>query len=237
MNNIDTFVVNVSSCLYNADEFIQKSKFDSIYACINKDDSLNLRVSAKVLKTKDDIGSILNISDIEKLLPIIKEFTGIKISTDALLNSKLTRVDIKKDIHFEDALHDVISSLREIFSSCTTKNEVLTYYNKVGYNNSLLIKSTFKTVKDSLCIYKKLNEMYLKRNNDNGYYYSFSDEFIQSYKNVLRFERKIQWVKALRKALHVSNDEKVTLKHIFDCTFDLLGEKVNSLIGNIKEVA
>ncbi len=237
-NDIDTFVVRAEKDTYCAKSLIPTSKFDSIHAWIDrKSDELCLRVSAKVLKTPDEAGSILSVTDVERLVPIIKSHTGVCLTADCLCNARLTRVDIKKDIHFKtDKLKHVISSFREMCCISTNKNEILTYCNDVGYENSLVIKSTFKTVKDSICIYDKLYEMWLKRHNDKGYYYSFSDNFKEDYKDVIRFERRLQWAKALRKALHISQRETVTLLHVFNCPYDLVAEKVESLLGNFEEI-
>ena len=233
INNIDTFVIRAEKGTYNAERLIPTSKFDHINAWIDrKNGDLRLRVGAKVLKTPDDLGSIISTDDVAKLPPIINAATGVEISTKALINSSLTIADIKKDIEFDEPLPYVVSALREMASISTSKNEILTYYNDIGYDNSLLIKSTYKTIKDSLCIYNKFNEMYSKRNCDGGYYYSLSDELKKKYKNVLRFERRIQWAKALRKALNVPKGEKVTLQHVLECPYDLVGDKVNSLTGN-----
>lgn len=231
-NNIDAFVIRVEEGTYNVDRFIPTTKYDHVHTWIDRRNrDLRLRVGAKVLMSPDDVGSILSINDIEHLSPIIKKCTGIEISPQVILNSRLTSVDIKKDVHFNKPLPQVVSALREICCVSTTKQEILTYYNDVGFDNSLLIKSTCKSVKDSLCIYNKWYEMWLKRNNDCGYYSSLSNELKEKYKNVLRFERRIQWAKALRKALNIQQGEKITLQHIFDYPYDIVGEKVKKMIG------
>lgn len=233
INNIDTFVIRAKEGTYNADKLVPTSKYDHINAWIDrKNGDLYLRVSAKVLKTHDDLGSITSTYNVAQLPPIIMSATGVEISAETLINSRLTGVDIKKDIEFDEPLPYVISALREMASISTSKNEILTYYSEVGYENSLLIKSTHKTVKDSLCIYNKFNEMYAKRNYDGGYYYSLSDKLEKRYKKVLRFERRIQRANALRKALKVPKGETVTLQHVLECKDDAVGNKVNSLTGN-----
>ena len=231
-NVIDAFEIRVERGSYDARGIIPTSKYDHIHAGIDrKTGELKLRVGAKVLMTPNDLGSITSISDMGKLPTLIERCTGVKISTGAMFKSRLTALEVKKDVHFSEPLEDVLSALREMSSISTNKQEVLTYYNDVGYKNSILIKSTSKSVKDSLCIYNKLYEMWLKRKKDCGYYFSFSHELKENYKNVLRFERKIRWASALRKALKLPEKEKVTLQHVFDSPYNLVGEKVKGLIG------
>lgn len=143
INNIDTFVIRAEKGTYNAERLIPTSKFDHINTWIDrKNGDLRLRVGAKVLKTPDDLGSIISTDDVVKLPPIINATIGVEISTETLINSSLTIAGLKKDIEFDEPLPHVVSALSEIASISTSKNEILTYYNDVGYDNSLLIKST-----------------------------------------------------------------------------------------------
>ena len=231
-NIIDAFEIRVEHGCYDARSIIPTSKFDHIHAGIDRrTGELKLRVGAKVLMTPNDLGSITSISDMGKLPTLIERCTGVKVSTGAMFKSRLTSLDVKKDVHFPEPLEDVLSALREMSSISTNKQEVLTYYNDVGYKNSILIKSTSKSVKDSLCVYNKLYEIWLKRKKDKGYYFSVPTQLREKYKDVLRFERKIRWAAALRKALKLPEGERVTLKHVFDSPYDLVGEKVKGLIG------
>lgn len=58
-----------------------------------------------------------------------------------------------------------------------------------------------------------------KRNCDRGYYYSLSDELKEKDKNVLRFERRIQWAKALRKRLHTEYQHAIREELLYKWKF------------------
>jgi len=191
--------------------------------------------SGRVVKTPMYLGGItIDNVDIfhQELLKM-----GVIMSKSTLLNARLSQLDVKKDIHFGDEINlsDAISMFRERAMANTSKYHMLLFEKSLGLNNSLLIKTTTKTTTDSLCIYKKLQEMFDKRRYDDGYYASFDSAFLDTCKDMLRFERRIKGAKVLRRALHLKTGQKVTLQTVFDCPFDILQEKITEHLS-LKEI-
>lgn len=196
-----------------------------IKTLIKKDRSLSIQCSGRVVKTPTFLGGItLDNFDIfhEEILN-----TGVIVSKDELLNAQVSQLDVKKDVHFKSTnLSHAISMLRERAIPSTNKYHIITYDKPLGVIDSLLIKTTTKSTTDSLAIYKKLAEMKANRKNDYGYFNSFDYEFLDSCKDILRFERRLKGAKKLRQALHLPKKTKVTLNVVLNSPYNILQEKI-----------
>lgn len=208
-----------------ADNWIAGSQ-GHITTRLKSNDFLTIEASGKVVKSSTYLGGITQENFDLFHQEVLK--AGVILSKETLLNARLSKLDVKKDIHFLGTnLSDAISLFRERAIPSTQNFHMLLFKKQLGINNSLLIKTTTKTTVDSLSIYNKFQEMYNERKQDLGYYDSFDDEFLDSCKDILRFERRIYGAKKLRQVLHLQGGEKVTLQAVFDCPFDILQEKID----------
>lgn len=172
--------------------------------------------------------------NIEELQAYIRANINIDIPIDVLLDSRISTVDIKQDMLFPHTsiLEFYISRMREMVSPQTRKAEGITFKSSIGFDSSIVIRSTCKSVRDTLSIYIKLNEIYANRQKDCGYYESLDDEFVDSIvRNIIRFERRISDAKHLREWLGLDNGETVCLRKIFECPFNIIQAKVEQALG------
>ncbi|MBQ4115323.1 hypothetical protein IJD34_07970 [bacterium] len=212
---------------YSLEDYFKKGRHGHVTVKINSNNQLTIESSGRVVKTPTYLGGItpenfdIFYQEIRKL--------GIIVSKETLLNARITQLDVKRDIHWgkNTKLSNIISSLRERAISNSSRFHMILFNKRVGVANSLLIKSRTKTVVDSLTVYNKFEEMYVNRKDPSKYWDSFNDEFKDSIRDVLRFERRIKRVNRLRKALHLDKKDKVNLKAVFDCKFDILFEKID----------
>lgn len=194
---------------------------------------LYVEFSGKTVATSTYLGGV-TMANVNILPAIIKRKTGVSVSLDVLLNSRVTTVDVKHDMQLPHPIivDNYISLLREMAFQSTGKTECISYDKKCGFDHSILIKPTTKTTYDSLAIYNKYTEILDKRRNDGGYFKSFDTEFLErTVKHVIRFERRIRRARELRRAFHLKKNETVTLYKILNCKFDVVGEKVNKILG------
>ncbi len=155
---------------------------------------------------------------------------GLITTAETLLNMPIYWLDVKKDVPVTSP-PEMLSYMRELAYQSTSKNEIVSFVKDLGYEQSLLIKSSAKTIKDSLTIYTKTDEMYTHRNKDMDYYNNFSLDFFVKNGNLLRFERRLQNSKAIKKALHWDKNESVRLVDILECPYNIVGEKVKQIFN------
>ena len=206
-------------------------------------DKLKLTVSSKVVMEKNKFGCI-NQDNIVFHPEIIFNATGYVIDLETILSSPLFWFDVKTDTFNNTGIpnKDVLSSLRERANAHTQKQEVIAYKDfddvendcnvasfdkKMGYLNSVVIRSTAKTVKDSTVIYDKIKEIKANKWHGADYYNNFSEDYLLEHGYTLRFERRFQSSKDIIKAHHFTDIKQVTLRDIFNSDVDVVAEKVN----------
>ncbi len=191
---------------------------------------LHVTVTSKTVPIPDKL-NFITVEDLQKHQDIIFNSTGYYIPFEVIMSSQLFWLDIKKDVVNATGYSnkDVISVLREKSYKNTTKTETPSFDKNKGFENSVLITSTCKKVKDSICVYEKISEIISTRRSYPDYYKNFSDEFLVRNANILRFERRLQSSKDIKKAFKLEHQEIVTLSDIFNSNADVVNEKVQKL--------
>ena len=119
----------------------------------------------------------INMDKMQFLVEKLAENKGLIVTAETLLDMTVTCIDCKIDVPVSDKLA-MLSFLRELAYKNTSKQEIITYYNQIGFENSVLVKSSCKTVKDSLLIYSKAEEIIANKKDDLDYYHNFSSQFL-----------------------------------------------------------
>lgn len=191
---------------------------------------LHLTATSKVVVIPDTLNHI-TIDDINKHSEIILNSTGYDIPFEVIMTSPLFWLDMKTDVENTTGFNNkaVYSVLREKAYQKTTRHETPSFDKKHGFENSLLITSSSKTVNDSLEIYNKVDEIKASCWLYPEYYNNFSEEFLRQNANILRFERRLQKAKDIKKAFHLEEQKNVTLSDIFNSNVDVVAEKVRKL--------
>lgn len=239
-NKIDKAVIYVicnSFSVIDSEKFKQNlndfNRYKHIKVTLTRNKELRCEFTGKVLKNANTL-ELIGSDNIYLVSETIEDTTGVRIELDVLLSSRLTQVDVTEDLYFEkEKLSDYISTFREMANKSTYKSLINSFRNDLGFENSILIRSSCKTVKDSLTVYKKFDEMYSKRKKDNGYYNSFSAEFLEECKKILRFERRIIGKRQISRALHLPARADVNLNAVFNSEHNLVKEKIFELVGKI----
>lgn len=187
-----------------------------------------LTVSGKTVATKNSLTGITK-ENIKFLIRVLQNKLGLTVAESSFLNMQVYCVDLKKDVIVDyDDVSGLLSYMRELAYKNTTKQEILSYYNQYGFENSVLVKSTCKTIKDSLLIYDKKQEIFKNRKSDFDYFNNFSSDFFKTNQNILRFERRLQKAKNIRKAFH---SQSIRLEDLLNSPYNVLGEKVCEVLG------
>lgn len=206
---------------------------------IKRSSSYLLKFGSKLLNQNDSLQGY-NISNIEKVIPVLnKNLSFTYFTLETLLNSQVYWVDVKVDVNNTTnvSTEDFMSILRDLSSTKTNKLELLEYKREnksfikgIGYNKSLLIKSTCKTVNDSLMIYPKIEEIYNLRHKDPEYYNRFSTEFKIKNANLIRFERRLQNSRNIKKAYGLT--KRPLLLDILTSSRAVVSQRVHELFIN-----
>jgi len=228
-NEIDKFGIIIPRDRYTYNSSMWK--FNNPHINIKKKyGNLRLTISSKIIQRHNSFGYI-SYDDLFKYSEIIYNSTGYNIALDEILNAQLYWLDIKRDIANTTGYsnREVISVLREMLYKNTTKYETPSFDKDKGYENSILLKSTCKTVKDSFTVYDKIAEIIGNRFKEQEYYNNFSKDFLEENTNILRFERRLQSSRDVKKAFHFEGLKKVTLIDIFNSNTDVVAEKVHKI--------
>lgn len=120
----------------------------------------------------------LHEGNIEELQAYIKENINIDIPIDVLLDSRISSVDIKQDIFFPESsiLELNISRMKNMVSPQTRKAEGVTFKSSIGFDSSIVIRSTCKSISDTLTAYIKLNEIHLTGKNGDSLEINLKDK-------------------------------------------------------------
>lgn len=206
---------------------------------IKRNSSFLLKFGSKLLDQNDSLNGY-NISNIEKVVPMLNNHLSLPYFTlKTLLNSQVYWVDVKVDVNNTTnvSTEDFMSILRDLATTKTNKLELLEYKKEnssfikgIGYNKSLLIKSTCKTVNDSLMIYPKIEEIYSLRHKDPEYYNRFSAEFKMENTNLIRFERRLQNSRNIKKNYGLPKNP--LLLDILTSSRAVVSQRVNELFLN-----
>ena len=193
-----------------------------------------LTASSRALLVKDELPEI-SVDNIGFYPSIIEQSKNIKINTDTILTAPLFWIDVCTDVLNTTGLQiqDYISILREKAYQKTLKNEIIVGFDKdKGFECSLTIKSSCKTVKDSLAIYDKINEIKANKYHNPDYYNNFSADFLHKNHNLIRFERRLQSANDIKKAYSLEHLSTVTLKDIFTCNNNVVADKTMEIFLN-----
>lgn len=191
------------------------------------DNKVKLIFSSKILAKRDDLTGI-TADNISQIPEIVYKCTPYNVTKEELLSSPVTWLDVKRDILNNTGIKhsDFISILADRASYRTNKDEVITFDKKSGVNDSLVIRSTCKTVYDSFCIYPKIAELRACKRKDPEYFGLFSDDFLFVNANLVRFERRLQNSKTIKKVFGLQHLKAVTLFDIFNSDKDVVAERV-----------
>lgn len=172
----------------------------------------------------------LNMDKVPLLVDDLEYNAGLIVTAETFLNMEVACIDCKIDVPVSDK-PAMLSFLRELAYQNTSKTEIITYYNQLGFENSILIKPSCKTVKDSLLIYDKIDEIIAKKTEDADYYNNFSRKFLNDNANLLRFERRLQKSKWVKKAFHLEDKRGMaTLRDVLESPYNVVGEKVKQVL-------
>ena len=104
--------------------------------------------------------------------------------------------------------------MREALCPYTRKIQILIYENDLEAKKSLLLKPITKTSRASLCVYSKYSELIAHRHKESEYFKQFSPQFLETCKNLLRFERRLTSFRALREAFHIERKGPIFVKDL-----------------------
>ena len=227
-NEFDKLKIQVKSDFYTNPRKIKSGKALGLSFYTDKVNDLIATFSGKICSSNCDFGSI-TCENYTTLLDKLSQ-NEIIIYPFSFLNSTVLSFDVKKDLILNSSTCNYLSALRESLSVSTRKNLLMDFYNEIGFNESILVKSSNKTTRDSLLIYSKLTEKYANRRKYPEYFKQFDAEFLEKNKYTIRLERRLASFKDMRKALNITESRPVTVKDVLFSRVDLVQEKFNQLI-------
>lgn len=190
----------------------------------------HLTVTSKLLPKFNTLNSI-TIEDVKKHSEVIADITGYYIPFEVLMYSPLYWLDMKTDVQNTTGYSNdkIYSVLREKCYKNTTRHEIVTFAKKLGFEHSILITSSSKSVNDSFTIYNKIDEIKTTRYFNQDYYNNFTEAFYEQNANLFRFERRIQKNRNIKKAFHLEELMHITLSDVYNSDVDVVAEKVQKL--------
>ena len=194
----------------------------------------NLTVSSRAVLEKNKLPKISG-NNIDLYTSTIERATNIHVDANTLLNSSLYWLDVCVDVINDTGLDnkDFIGILRERAYQKTSKHEVIVGFDKdKGFECSLTIKSSCKTIKDSLAIYSKIPEIKSNMYSQPDYYNNFSPQYMLENAYLIRNERRMQSLSAIKKAYHLEQLSVVTLNDIFACEANVVADKIMDIFLN-----
>ena len=227
-NEFDKLKIQIKNELYTNPRKIKNGKSLGLSFYTDKANDLIITISGKICSSMCDFGSVT----CENYIVILDKLSqyGIFISPFDFLNSTVFAFDVKKDIILDSPSSLYISAIRESSLLSTNKVIQIDFLNKLGFEESLLIKSSNKTTRDSFLIYSKFTEIYANRRKYPEYFNQFDSEFLEKNKYTIRLERRLASFKDMRKALNITESRPVTVKDVLFSRVDLVQEKFNQLI-------
>jgi len=229
LNEFDKLKIQVKKNSYVNPQKIKTGKSLGLSFYNDQANDLIATFSGKICSSKDDFGGITH-ENYNLILETLTDNWGIIITPFNFLNSTVFAFDVKKDIILDSPSSLYISAIRE--SSLLSTNKILhiDFLNKLGFEESLLIKSSNKTTRDSFLIYSKFTEIYANRRKYPEYFNQFDSEFLEKNKYTIRLERRLASFKDMRKALNITESRPVTVQEVLFSRIDLVQEKFNQLI-------
>ena len=227
-NQFDKIKVKVIKENYQNPQKTKSGKSLGLSFYIDEANDLIATFSGKICSSTCDFGSIT----FENYITLLDKLSQneIIIYPFSFLNSTVLSFDVKRDLILNSPSCNYLSALREFLSVATRKNLLIDFYNEIGFNESILVKSSNKTTRDSLLIYSKLTEIYANRRKYPEYFKQFDAEFLEKNKYTIRLERRLASFKDMRKALHLEETRPVTVLDVLFSRVDLVQEKFNQLI-------
>ncbi len=184
--------------------------------------------SGREVAEYDSLEAII-MDKMPNLVERLAENKGLIVTADTLLDMAVACIDCKIDVAVSDK-PAMLSFLRELAYQNTSKTEVISYYNQLGFENSILIKPSCKTVKDSLLVYSKVDEIIANKTENEDYYNNFSRKFLNDNAHLLRFERRLQKSKWVKRAFHLEDKHGMaTLRDVLESPYNVVGEKVRQV--------
>lgn len=228
-NEFDKLKIQIKNELYTNPRKIKKGKSLGLSFYTDQANDLIITISGKICSSNCDFGSV-TCTNYNIIIDKLSQKYGIIISTFNFLNSTVFTFDVKKDLILDFPSSLYISAIRE--SSLLSTNKILhiDFLNKLGFEESLLIKSSNKTTRDSFLIYSKFTEIYANRRKYPEYFNQFDSEFLEKNKYTIRLERRLASFKDMRKALNITESRPVTVQEVLFSRIDLVQEKFNQLI-------
>ncbi len=168
---------------------------------------LILDITGKIVSKEENLG-YLNKYTIKCALNKVKN-SNAPISfnvNEAIKSAYLLYCDITQDICVSDP-NEILKTFKLLLPSCSNRFKV------IKYKTGLMLTPIAKSVKDSLCVYKKHDEIIRKPSNylASEYRKTIGTACIEKTKNILRIERHLGSWKAIRKALGVDKKNKIPL--------------------------
>ena len=228
-NEFDKLKIQVKSDVYTNPRKIKSGKALGLSFYTDKVNDLIATFSGKICSSNCDFGGITRKNYNIILEKLCKEYKII-ISPLNFLNSTVFAFDVKKDIILDSPSSLYISAIRESSLLATNKILHIDFLNKLGLEESLLIKSSNKSTRDSFLIYSKFAEIYANRRKYQEYFNQFDTEFLEKNRYTIRLERRLASFKDMRKALHIEETRPVTVLDVLFSRVDLVQEKFNQLI-------
>ena len=233
MINLDKLKILLNPLQYKQEKKLTKMYSMGIQGYINPNNCLILTLSGKITSNQYSLGGITK-ENYYQIPEILFSKFGLLIDKNVLLNKvKVLAVDVKKDIFLENPPHLYISALNEAIKPYTRKVQTLIFEKDLGYEDSILVKPTTKTTKQSLSIYSKYKEIFIRRHSQLEYFEQFSEDFLESCKNILRIESRLNSFKEIRSAFHIERKGEVYLRDILFSDVNVLYEYLHKLSGGL----
>ena len=228
-NEFDKLKIQIKNELYTNPRKIKSGKALGLSFYTDKVNDLIATFSGKICSSNCYFGGITS-ENYKLILEALNDNFGIIITQFNFLNSTVLSFDVKKDLILDFSSSLYISTIREFSLLSTNKVIQIDFLNNLGFEESLLIKSSNKTTRDSFLIYSKFAEIYANRRKYPEYFKQFDAEFLEKNKYTIRLERRLASFKDMRKALNITESRPVTVKDVLFSRVDLVQEKFNQLI-------
>lgn len=174
-------------------------------------DQIIMEFSSKINVNRDGIP--LNSKDnIENVFEKIRSFDFIDFDPQQLYEqAQVLKIDVTKDIVMEETHQDYLSALSMLAPAISDKYEVENHK-----NSGITFTSKRKTVKDRFSSYSKHDELIDPKNPINQKMLEIlSEEAVENFRPVMRFERNFTNFSGIRKAFGIS-EEKIMLKTVLE---------------------
>jgi hypothetical protein len=192
-------------------------------------DQVIMEFSSKINVNRDGIP--LNSKDnIEKVFEKIRNLNFLDFDPQQLYEqAQVLKVDITKDVIMNENLQDYFSALNLLTPTVSDKYEV------ENFKNGICFTSKRKNNKDRIIGYSKYDELIKPSNQINQNILAvLSEEALNNFKPVVRFERNLTSFGGIRGALDIK-DEKIMLKSVLESRSNPIGDMLSGLSSWLKD--